>query len=44
MFLIVKSQEIYAKCSKALEVIRNVNKNVAKNYDKEVITQRSNVS
>ena len=44
MFLIIKSQEIYAKCSKALEVIRNVNKNVAKNYDKEVMTERSNVS
>ena len=37
MFLIRKSQETYTKCSKALKVIKNINKNVAKNYDKQVI-------
>ncbi|XP_028399595.1 beta-1,4-glucuronyltransferase 1-like [Dendronephthya gigantea] len=36
MFLIRKSGEIKAKCSRALKQIKNANKNLGKNYDKKV--------
>ena len=37
MFLIRKSVEVHLKCSKALETIKNINKNLGKNYDRKVM-------
>ena len=38
MFLIRKSMEVQAECSRTLEIIKKINKNISKNYDRKVMS------
>lgn len=40
MYLVQQSQQVRARCSKALEMIKNINKNVDKNYEKKVMKSK----